>query len=97
MVTLPSGNPATPPPPVGGPPGAANPNQLTVAKLDAWQLPTMMITGDADLYTPAPIMHIFVSHLKHGEGVVVHQAAQAPYWENPEEYDRAVLTFIRKH
>jgi pimeloyl-ACP methyl ester carboxylesterase len=68
-----------------------------VAKLDAWQLPTMMITGDADLYTPAPIMHIFVSHLKHGEGVVVHQAAQAPYWENPEEYDRAVLTFIRKH
>jgi len=96
------GNAAVPPAPMQPlPPGGVSaipmPNPLTIAKLEEWSLPTMMITGDADLYTPSPIMHIFVSHVKHGEGVVVHQAAHATYWENPEEYNRAVLTFIRKH
>jgi pimeloyl-ACP methyl ester carboxylesterase len=77
--------------------GVAVGDALTVAKIEAWQLPTMMITGDADLYTPASMMRIFVSHLKHGEGAVISESAHATYWENPEEYNRIVLKFIRKH
>jgi pimeloyl-ACP methyl ester carboxylesterase len=102
----PAGNPAGGAPPAGGGgPAAAGPrgggagggDALTVAKLDAWQLPTMMITGDADLYTPPSMMRIFVSHLKHGEGAVIPESAHATYWENPEAYNRTVLKFIRKH
>jgi len=83
----------------GGPNGAPLPNQLTVEKLEAWTLPTMMITGDADSYTPPAMMRIFVSHLKHGNGAgaVIPESAHATYWENPEAYNRAVLNFIRKH
>jgi pimeloyl-ACP methyl ester carboxylesterase len=83
----------------GGPGGAPLPNQLTVEKLEAWTLPTMMITGDADNYTPPAMMRIFVSHLKHGNGVgaVIPESAHATYWENPDAYNRAVLAFIRKH
>jgi pimeloyl-ACP methyl ester carboxylesterase len=100
----PAGNPAAggaspaagAPPAAGGAPAGAG-DALTLAKLEAWQLPTMLITGDADLYTPASMMRIFVSHLKHGEGAVIPESAHATYWENPEAYNRAVLKFIRKH
>ena len=83
----------------GGPSGAPWPNQLTVEMLEAWTLPTMMITGDADNYTPPAMMRIFVSHLKHGNGAgaVIPESAHATYWENPDAYNRAVLAFIRKH
>jgi pimeloyl-ACP methyl ester carboxylesterase len=83
----------------GGANGAPLPNQLTVETLEAWTLPTMMITGDADNYTPPAMMRIFVSHLKHGNGAgaVIPESAHATYWENPEAYNRAVLNFIRKH
>jgi pimeloyl-ACP methyl ester carboxylesterase len=104
QVAPPAGNPAAAGapqaagvPPTGGAPGAGGGDALTVAKLDAWQLPTMLITGDADLYTPPSMMRIFVSHLKHGEGAVIPESAHATYWENPEAYNRAVLKFIRKH
>jgi pimeloyl-ACP methyl ester carboxylesterase len=80
-------------------PGGAPPPMLTVEELEAWTLPTMMITGDADNYTPPAMMRIFVSHLKHGNGAgaVVPESAHATYWENPDAYNRAVLAFIRKH
>jgi pimeloyl-ACP methyl ester carboxylesterase len=83
----------------GGPSGELLPNQLTVEKLEAWTLPTMMITGDADNYTPPAMMRIFVSHLKHGNGAgaVIPESAHATYWENPDAYNRTVLKFIRKH
>src|ERR1039458_10187781 len=80
-------------------PRGAPPPMLTVEELEAWTLPTMMITGDADNYTPPAMMRIFVSHLKHGNGAgaVVPESAHATYWENPDAYNRAVLAFIRKH
>jgi pimeloyl-ACP methyl ester carboxylesterase len=86
-------------PNVSGGPGGAPPPMLTVEKLEAWTLPTMMITGDADNYTPPAMMRIFVSHLKHGNGAgaVIPESAHATYWENPDAYNRAVLAFIRKH
>jgi pimeloyl-ACP methyl ester carboxylesterase len=86
-------------PNLAGGPGGAPPPMLTVEKLETWTLPTMMITGDADNYTPPAMMRIFVSHLKHGngDGAVIPESAHATYWENPDAYNRAVLTFIRKH
>jgi hypothetical protein len=40
---------------------------------------------------------MFVSHLKNGEGAVVTESGQECYWENPTQYNRVVLRFIRKH
>lgn len=87
------------PPSAGGAPTAppVTSDPLTVAKLETWQLPTMLIAGDADLYTPPSMMRIFVSHLKRGQGAVIRESAHEAYWENPEEYNRTVLKFIRKH
>jgi pimeloyl-ACP methyl ester carboxylesterase len=95
----PAGNPAAggAPPAAGALPMVAGVPALTIANLEAWELPTMLITGDADLYTPVSMMRIFVSHLKRGEGAVIPESAHATYWENPEAYNRTVLRFIRKH
>ena len=89
-------------PPGGTPtsgPGCAPPPMLTVEQLEAWTLPTMMITGDADNCTPPAMMRIFVSHLKHGNGAgaVIPESAHAAYRENPDAYNRAVPAFVRKH
>jgi len=94
----PAGNPAAAGAPgTAGAPPAGGGDALTLEKLKAWQLPTLLITGDADLYTPASMVRLFVSHLKRGEGAVIPESAHATYWENPEVYNRTVLRFIRKH
>lgn len=76
---------------------SAGAGTVTIARLEAWQLPTMMITGDADLYTPPSMMRIFMSHVKKGQGIVIPEAGHNAYWENPEDFNRVVLKFIRKH
>ena len=70
---------------------------VTLADLDAWKVPTMMMTGDADLWTPPSMMRIFVSHLRHGKGVVIPDSGHDGYWENPELFNREVLNFIRQY
>jgi pimeloyl-ACP methyl ester carboxylesterase len=70
---------------------------VTLADLDAWKVPTMMMTGDADLWTPPSIMRIFVSHLQHGKGVVIPDSGHDGYWENPEFFTREVFNFIRQY
>jgi len=74
-----------------------NPYEVTFAKLSSWQVPTLMITGDADLYTPPSVMRLFVVHLRHGVGVVIPECGHNAYWENPTAFNRAILSFIRTH
>jgi pimeloyl-ACP methyl ester carboxylesterase len=81
--------------PYGGIPFTQD-HPLTLADLDAWKVPTLMMTGDADLWTPPSIMRIFVSHLQHGKGVVIPESGHDGYWENPEFFNREVLNFIRQ-
>jgi pimeloyl-ACP methyl ester carboxylesterase len=80
---------ATPPP--------HNPYEVTFDKLSTWEVPTLTITGDADLYTPPSVMRLFVAHLKRGEGVVIPESGHNAYWENPGAFNRAVLSFIKKN
>jgi pimeloyl-ACP methyl ester carboxylesterase len=81
----------------GAPTPSPNPNELTLARLDLWTAPTLMLTGDADLYTPPSVMRLFVSHLKHGTGAVIPDSGHDAYWENPEAFNRELLAFIRNH
>jgi len=36
-------------------------------------------------------------HMKHAETIVVPEAGHSTYWEQPEVFNRAVLSFVRKH
>jgi pimeloyl-ACP methyl ester carboxylesterase len=72
-------------------------NRMTFSMLDSIKLPTLFITGDADLYAPPPLIPLFTAHIKNSETVIISEAGHSGYWEKPEVFNRAVLDFIRKH
>ena len=82
-----------------GPPAAAQPlkNRITFALLETITVPTLLLTGDADMFAPPPVMRMFAARIKHAETVVVPEAGHSTYWEQPDVFNRAVLNFIRKH
>jgi pimeloyl-ACP methyl ester carboxylesterase len=84
------------------PPGAArfalSPERaVTWRKLEKLKVPTLIVTGDADLYMPPSVLRMFVAHIEGAESAVIPETGHSSYWENPEPFNRAVLTFIRKH
>ena len=72
-------------------------NRMTFSMLDSIKLPTLFITGDADMYAPPPVIPLFTAHIKNSETVIIPEAGHSGYWEKPEVFNRAVLDFIRKH
>ena len=82
-------------PPGAAPAAAAVP--VTFAALGELRVPTLLLTGDADLYTPPAVLRLFAQHMPGAELVVVPESGHAAHWENPEVFNRAVLRFLRSH
>lgn len=70
---------------------------VTWAKLAKLKVPTLLVTGDADLYMPPSVLRMFLAHMKDAEAVVIPETGHSSYWENPEAFNRAVLDFVRQH
>lgn len=82
-----------------GPPMPAQPmrNRMTFAMLETIQAPTLLLTGDADLYAPPPLLKFFAARIKGSEVSIVPEAGHSSYWEQPEVFNRTVLNFLAKH
>jgi pimeloyl-ACP methyl ester carboxylesterase len=82
-----------------GPTAPAQPlrNHITFALLESIKTPTLLLTGDADLYAPPPVMRLFATRIKASEFLVIPEAGHSTYWEQPELFNRAVLSFLGKH
>jgi pimeloyl-ACP methyl ester carboxylesterase len=82
-----------------GPPAPAQPmrNHVTFALLENIKVPTLLLTGDADLYAPPPLLRLFTERITGSESIVIPEAGHSSYWEQPEVFNRAVLDFIGKH
>jgi pimeloyl-ACP methyl ester carboxylesterase len=61
------------------------------------QVATLLITGDADLYTPPSVLRMFVERMKSAESAVIPESGHSSYWERPESFNAAVVAFLRKH
>jgi pimeloyl-ACP methyl ester carboxylesterase len=72
-------------------------NRVTFAQLETISVPTLLLTGDADMYAPPPIMRMFAAHVKGSKTVVIPEAGHSGYWEQPDIFNRTVLDFIRSH
>lgn len=70
---------------------------VTWARLETLRMPALLITGDADLYTPAPVLRMFGQRIRHAELEVFPETGHSAYWEQPEMFNRRVLTFLGKH
>ena len=70
---------------------------MTFSVLESIKVPTLLITGDADMYAPPPLLRMFTSRIKGSESLVIPEAGHSAYWEKPEAFNRAVLEFLKKH
>jgi pimeloyl-ACP methyl ester carboxylesterase len=72
-------------------------NVITWDKVETIKVPTLLMTGDSDLWTPPSILRLQASHVKHAEVKVIREAGHAPSWEQPEAFNAALLDFVRRH
>jgi pimeloyl-ACP methyl ester carboxylesterase len=82
-----------------GPIAAAQPlkNRITFAGLERITVPVLLLTGDADMFAPPPVLKMFAAHIGHAESVIVPEAGHSTYWEQPDAFNSAVLRFVNKH
>ena len=67
---------------------------LTWAKLESIKHPTLLMTGDSDLYTPPSLLRLQAQHMPHAEVHVVPEAGHSPYWEQPAVFNAILLAFL---
>ena len=72
-------------------------NRITFAALETIRTPTLLITGDADLYSPPPVLRQFAARFPNCESLVVAECGHSAFWEQPEAFNQAVLDFLSKH
>lgn len=73
------------------------PYPLTWARLESIRHPTLLMTGDGDLYTPPALMRMQAAHMPHAEVHVIAEAGHAANWEQPAVYNQRVIDFLRRN
>ena len=72
-------------------------NRIDYAALASIHVPTLLLTGDGDVYMPPPVLRMFAKRLPRCESVVLPECGHSGYWEQPDMFNRAVLDFLRKN
>lgn len=73
------------------------PYPLTWARLESIKHPTLLMTGDGDLYTPPALLRMQAAHMPHAEVQVIAEAGHAANWEQPAAYNQRVIDFLRRN
>jgi pimeloyl-ACP methyl ester carboxylesterase len=84
----------------GEPPSSARQRmheQIQLPMLARLSVPTLMIAGGADLLAPAELMRHIAAYIPGHEFVTVGEAGHCIHWEQPDDWNRAVLDFLGKH
>lgn len=71
------------------------PDGVTLEQLERLCVPTLMITGAADLLTPPSLMRLMAERVSNCRFEVVPDAGHATAWEQPDTWNMLVLEFIR--
>jgi pimeloyl-ACP methyl ester carboxylesterase len=72
-------------------------NAITEATLRRLQVPTLLITGEADLYSPPALIRMVAAQIPGSEVAIIREAGHSSYWEQPEAFNRTVLDFLARH
>jgi len=68
----------------------------TVAAISRFKMPSLFISGDADLITPPPVARLFANAVERSELIVFPECGHSAYWERPALFNAAVLSFLRR-
>lgn len=72
-------------------------NTISAEKLNTIKLPALLMTGDADLYTPPSLLRMVAAQIPNSDVMIVPETGHAIYWERPDVFNAAVLRFIGRH
>jgi pimeloyl-ACP methyl ester carboxylesterase len=59
--------------------------------------PTLLIMGDRDVPATADIVQLLTKGVPHAEKIVIRGAGHLVNMEKPDEFNRAVLDFLKRH
>ena len=72
-------------------------NRITFARLETMRVPTLLVSGGADLYSPPPMMRLYADHVRGAQTLVVPEAGHSAFWENAELFNRSLLAFLARY
>ena len=72
-------------------------NVIDWTTLQRLRVPTMFLTGDADLYMPPALFTLLRPHLPTATFAVIAEAGHSTAWEQPDAFNAAVLAFVGQH
>ncbi len=64
------------------------------ANLAVMRVPTLLVTGEADLYAPPPLQALVARRMALQKSHTLRQVGHAPYWEVPDVFNRLLLEFL---
>ena len=70
---------------------------ITYARLQTMRVPTLVISGEADLLSPPALMRMLAAHIPTSRFASLPEAGHAGFWERPEVWNGLVLEFIGRH
>ena len=76
-------------PPVGEP--------ITYARLQGMRVPTLVLSGEADLLAPPALMRMLAAHIPTSRFSSLRDVGHAGFWERPQVWNGLVLEFIGQH
>jgi pimeloyl-ACP methyl ester carboxylesterase len=72
-------------------------NKITLEALGRIAAPTLLMTGDADLWTPPTLLPTFAKAIRQSEMAVIDGAGHSAHWEQPDQFNGRVLEFIGRN
>jgi pimeloyl-ACP methyl ester carboxylesterase len=65
--------------------------------LEKLKMPTLLLTGDADLTSPPSLIQMIAPYIPNCTVVLVPQAGHTPFWEYPRLFNSVLLDFLGRH
>ena len=70
---------------------------ITYQRLASMRVPTMALSGEADLLSPPALMRLLADHIPTSRYVSLPDAGHAGFWERPHVWNGLVLEFIGQY
>ena len=72
-------------------------HELLWPAIESIALPTLLLTGTADVYLPPSRLRELAGHLPSAEVAVFAEAGHCPHWESYHAFNDTVLSFVRRN
>jgi pimeloyl-ACP methyl ester carboxylesterase len=83
--------------PYGAVPSQPVRDPITYSRLANMQVPTLVLSGNADLLSPPALMRMLAEHIPTSRFASLPDAGHAGFWERPHAWNGMVLEFIGQH